>query len=173
MATVYEIAAQIKRRLGAVDRFRLLKLVYYVQAWSLVYRQRPAFLERIEAWPNGPVARNLWTDLEHHGASSILAAMPLQSEDALDVENVLAHFGHLSGPELVDLTHAEAPWANARRGLKPSESSTREITHEAIRSYYSAAWAEAAEDNDTVMNGPSTVHGGVDDLYAFVRARQA
>lgn len=29
--------------------------MYYAQAWSLVWDEKPLFPERIEAWVNGPV----------------------------------------------------------------------------------------------------------------------
>ncbi len=44
---------------------KLQKLVYYSQAWHLVWEDRPLFPERIEAWANGPVVPDLYR--EHRG----------------------------------------------------------------------------------------------------------
>ena len=67
-ADVFSVARYVRQRLGQVDPRKLQKLVYYAQAWSLVWRQRPAFGERIEAWVDGPVSPDLWTDgIQHTG----------------------------------------------------------------------------------------------------------
>ena len=53
------------------------------------------------------------------------------------VEAVLKSYGEafiLSG--LSDLTHSEAPWADARRGLQPGDRGHAEITHAALVEYY-------------------------------------
>ena len=39
---------------------KLQKLIYYSQAWSLVWDEKPLFAERIEAWANGPVCPDLY-----------------------------------------------------------------------------------------------------------------
>lgn len=50
MATVFDVAAYILEKKGEMTAWKLQKLVYYSQAWSLVWDQRPLFAERIEAW---------------------------------------------------------------------------------------------------------------------------
>ena len=39
---------------------KLQKLVYYAQAWSLVWDEEPLFPDPIEAWANGPVVYELY-----------------------------------------------------------------------------------------------------------------
>ncbi len=39
---------------------KLQKLVYYCQAWNVVWEREPLFPEAIEAWINGPVVRALY-----------------------------------------------------------------------------------------------------------------
>ena len=55
MANVFDAAAYILEKQGAMTAMMLQKLVYYAQAWSLVWDQRPLFGNKIEAWANGPV----------------------------------------------------------------------------------------------------------------------
>ena len=55
MMTVLDVAAYILERQGSMTTMKLQKLVYYCQAWSLVWDERPLFDESIEAWANGPV----------------------------------------------------------------------------------------------------------------------
>jgi len=43
MAKVHDVAAYIIFRLRSVDAMKLQKLLYYSQAWSLVWDSRPLF----------------------------------------------------------------------------------------------------------------------------------
>jgi uncharacterized phage-associated protein len=167
MATVYEIAAHISARLGGVDRYKLHKLVYYVQAWSLVWRKRAAFEGRIEAWKHGPVAPSLQTEMVHRASDSILRANSLPPEEAAHVDRVLVYYGHMSADQLIKLTHEEEPWSNARAGLAPTEPSSNEITKEAMQAFYAKRWLEADEDNSAIESTPAFV-GSVDELERFL-----
>ena len=60
MASVYDVAAYILEKQGAMTTWKLQKLVYYSQAWSLVWDDDVLFPEEIEAWANGPVVRELY-----------------------------------------------------------------------------------------------------------------
>ena len=55
MATAHDVAAYILQKKGEMTAMKLQKLVYYSQAWSVVWDERPLFHEKIEAWANGPV----------------------------------------------------------------------------------------------------------------------
>src|SRR5688500_1228191 len=122
MANADDVAAMIVGRLGSVDTFKLQKLVYYSQAWSLVWDGRPIFNDRIEAWANGPVIPRLY---QQHRQMYSVNAWPsgdpgaLTPDERATVEAVLLSYGKLSGRQLIHLTHEEAPWANAREGLRP------------------------------------------------------
>lgn len=118
---------------------KLQKLVYYAQAWSLVWDEKPLFRERIEAWVNGPVVPSLYRT--HRGRFDV-AAWPEGDPSRLDakaretIDAVLKFYGDKSSQWLSDLTHAEEPWRAARRGLAPLEPGGREITREAMAEYY-------------------------------------
>ena len=61
MAQVNDVARYIlERQSGSVSTMKLQKLVYYAQAWSLVWDEKPLFHVRIEAWANGPIVRELY-----------------------------------------------------------------------------------------------------------------
>ena len=53
--SVLDVAAYILKKLGSMTTMKLQKLVYYSQAWSLVWDEQSLFIESIEAWANGPV----------------------------------------------------------------------------------------------------------------------
>ncbi len=50
MATCFDVAKYILTKMGKLSTVKLQKLVYYAQAWSLVWDDEPLFNERIEAW---------------------------------------------------------------------------------------------------------------------------
>jgi uncharacterized phage-associated protein len=140
MASVLDIAAYILQERGEMTAMKLQKLVYYSQAWSLVWEGKPLFSERIEAWANGPVAPALYS--AHRGqfvvAPGAFVGRPhvLTPEQKGTIDAVLTHYGDLSPHYLSELTHQEDPWKNAREGLQPAERSDREISLESMAMYY-------------------------------------
>ena len=48
--TAIDVAAYILSKQGDMPAMKLQKLVYYSQAWSLVWDDKPLFRDRIEAW---------------------------------------------------------------------------------------------------------------------------
>lgn len=139
MAKVHDVAAYIVKKLGSLSAMKLQKLVYYAQAWSLVWEDRPLFRARIEAWANGPVTPELY---RHHRGTFQVAAWPLGNPENLaekertTVDAIVKFYGDRSPQWLSDLTHMETPWIEARRGLGPSEVGTNEITLASMAEYY-------------------------------------
>lgn len=145
MASVHDVAAYILARQGLMSTWKLQKLAYYSQAWHLVWDEEPLFEERIQAWANGPVVRELY---DGHKGSFTAEVWNGGDPDRL-AENeretialVLEDYGHLTGRQLSHLTHNEGPWQEAREGLPPTARSTREITPESMHAYYSALDAD-------------------------------
>lgn len=140
MATVLDVAAYILTRQGEMTAMKLQKLVYYSQAWSLVWDEKPLFDSRIEAWANGPVVPDLYQ--VHRGRFRLAPGMIPGNETMLTqdqretVDAVLAYYGDKSSQWLSDLTHAEGPWKDARAGLTAGERGCQEITHAAMAEYY-------------------------------------
>jgi uncharacterized phage-associated protein len=139
MATVFDVAQYILKKLGPIPAMKLHKLVYYSQAWSLVWDEKPLFENRIEAWANGPVVRDLY---ESHRGQFTVSSLLRGDSDALTeteretVDNVLKFYGHKPSQWLSDLTHQESPWRDARNGIPPGEYGDNEITHAALAEYY-------------------------------------
>jgi len=139
MANVRDVAAYILEKLGEITAMKLQKLVYYSQAWSLVWDEKPLFPERIEAWANGPVVPDLY---EAHKGVFKLSKSPCGNSSLLDsletetIDKVLEFYGDKSSQWLSDLTHKEDPWLNARKGLQPGERGNNELTYAAMAEYY-------------------------------------
>ena len=128
---------------------KLQKLVYYCQAWSLVWDGRPLFSEPIKAWTNGPVVPSLF---ERHRGSFLVSFEQVGGDaSALDdmaretIDIVLASYGELNAQQLSDLSHAEDPWKRARGGLMLDERGNREIMLDSMEEYYSSL---PPEDDD-------------------------
>lgn len=120
---------------------KLQKLVYYTQAWSLVWDEEPLFPERIEAWANGPAVPDLY---QIHKGSFKVHHWPQGNPNKVNqsqrdtVNGVLNFYGKYPSQALSDLTHSEAPWKLARRGIPDGQRSDREISLESMMEYYSS-----------------------------------
>ncbi len=141
MANGQDVAAYILEKLGSMTAMKLQKLVYYCQAWSLVWDDQPLFQERIEAWANGPVVPALY---ECHRGEFQITRLPkgnptnLTPTESETIDKVLEFYGDKSSQWLSDLTHKEDPWIEARKGLAPGERGDEEITLAAMAEYYSS-----------------------------------
>lgn len=141
MAGVQDVAKYILQQKGEMDTWKLQKLVYYSQAWHLVWEGKPLFPEPIQAWANGPVVRALY-DL-HKGKFRVKPgpwgkASALTQKERTTIDAVLKFYGNKTGHWLSELTHLEDPWREARKGLQPGTRSTRVIKHSAMAEYYSS-----------------------------------
>ena len=138
---VFDVAAYILEKMGSMTTMKLQKLVYYSQAWSLVWDEEPLFEENIEAWANGPVVRDLF---DYHRGMYEISEMPignprlLNREQRETVNAVLDYYGDKSAQWLIELTHMEDPWIQARKGLPPLERGDRVISLDTIADYYSS-----------------------------------
>lgn len=139
MASVFDVAAYILKKEGAMTAMKLQKLVYYSQAWSLVWDEKPIFQEKVRAWANGPVVQELFSA---HQGEFIVDAEPsgnvknLSRDEKETIKAILKHYGKKDARWLSDLTHKEMPWKIAREGLSDGERGSREITLGSMADYY-------------------------------------
>jgi len=140
MASVFDVAQYILQKQGTMTAMKLQKLVYYCQAWSLVWDEKPLFDEKIEAWASGPVVHELYN--AHRGMFTVPSLPKGNSENLSIVQKetidaVLDFYGDKSAQWLSDLTHIEAPWSLARKGFEEGENCENEITIASMSEYYS------------------------------------
>ena len=149
MVSVFDVATFILSLKGAMPAMKLHKLLYYCQAWALVWNDEPLFTEAIEAWANGPVIRELYNT--HKGQFKLKMGDIPGHYDALDdnqketVQTVLHYYGEKSSQWLSNLTHAERPWKDARQGLADKERGSREISLATLAEYYEGVYHEGIE----------------------------
>jgi uncharacterized phage-associated protein len=141
VASVFDVAQYILRKQGGMTTMKLQKLVYYAQAWSLVWDEEPLFDQPIEAWSNGPVVRELFD--AHRGMFMVREGdiqrgnwHDLTHEQKATIRAVLHAYGGRSSQWLSDLTHREPPWRDARAELPDGVRGNRVITHGEMADYY-------------------------------------
>lgn len=141
MARVLDVAQYILQQKGPMTAMKLQKLVYYSQAWHIVWEDDILFPEQIQAWANGPVVVDLF---KAHQGKFRLSEIDGASSDGLTesekstVDKVLGFYGDQSSQWLSDLTHMEDPWKFARIGVPNGASCQNEITPDSLSTYYSS-----------------------------------
>jgi uncharacterized phage-associated protein len=143
MATAFDVAQYILSQYGRMSAMKLQKLVFYSQAWSLVWDDHAIFNNSIEAWAHGPIVPDLYD--VHRGqfevnpmtfAAQANGALSDNQKDTIDT--VLRAYGDKSMQWLSDQTHAEAPWQLARVGLAEGERGQSVISLASMAEYYSS-----------------------------------
>lgn len=141
MANVTDVARYILEQRGAMTTMKLQKLVYYCQAWGLVWDEQPLYPNTIKAWTNGPVVPDLW---KHHRGLYRVVPVEIPGDSANltptereTIDAVLSHYGDKSAQYLIELTHSESPWRNARGTRPAEEQSSPEIRIADMAEYYS------------------------------------
>lgn len=133
-----------------VTNIRLQKLLYYVQAWHIVYFEKNKLFDELpQAWVKGPVYKNVYTYCKNNGnifnneiiSNSELQTNPFEKlniskEQIQLIEDVLLSYNQFSVGKLVYLTHVELPWNLARRDLEEFQPSSNIITVESMFNYY-------------------------------------
>lgn len=141
MATAQDVAAYILSKRGPMSAMKLQKLLYYAQAWHLVWDDQPLFDEHIEAWANGPIIPAVYA---HHRGQFSIDQWPFGDADKLSageresVDVVLEFYGDMTAHHLSEMTHRERPWLDAREaaGAAPMERSNAVITPAAMQEFY-------------------------------------
>ena len=133
---VFDVAKYILHELGAIQVWKLHKLIYYCQAWSLVWDDEPLFEENFYAWDNGPVCKELYekhiglyrlSENDIHGEINGFTTSRKKTMGA-----VLDHYGDKEPYWLRELVREEDPWKKAK------EYKDSIITKESMFEYYSS-----------------------------------
>lgn len=131
MARAIDVASYIASHKHLSGEVQLQKLMYYAQAWSLVWDGQPLFDEHVEAWKMGPVVPAIRYIEPESGNSAALAEAQKATIDA-----VIEHYGKLYGTQLINLTHKEAPWKVVWDEHHVGSWCNAEIPHNAMRRFY-------------------------------------
>lgn len=114
---------------------KLQKLLYYIQAWNLVFNDRRMFNSDIKAWLHGPVIETVYYEYKRFGfnpiTSKICNTNVIEKNDIELINSVLNKYGNFDADYLEMRTHIERPWVEARKTDKDI------ITDEGMKTYYS------------------------------------
>ena len=136
-----------------VTNKKLQKLLYYTEAWSLVY-QKSIIEENFEAWIHGPVITNVYhkykqfgyspIQLDYEGLDSSKLIKKIVKENKIEkkqielIDAVLGKYGVLTSYELEMLSHSEKPWIETRKNITPFEHCSNVIDKDLIKTFYSS-----------------------------------
>lgn len=115
--SVFDIAAYILSLTGQIAVSKLQLLLYYCQAWSLVWDDAPAFSDAILAGPSGPFVERIRANclgsfkIDTLALGSAERIMPNIRETC---EVVVAHYNKYTSQELIFQSQSESPWKVAR-----------------------------------------------------------
>lgn len=130
-----------------VSHLKLQKLLYYLDAWHLVYFEVPLINDDFEAWVHGPVVRRVW---DYYRDESVLhddiRPEPLRfdireflNDEQLElIDDVLAEYGKRTAYYLECLTHDERPWRMARSGYAAGDRCNEIIAKSVMKDFYSS-----------------------------------
>jgi len=123
-----------------MTNLKLQKLLYYAQAWHLVFTNKPLFSDPIEAWVHGPVVPSVFRRFKEYRWNTIDANVsPPEDKDLVSyLGQILEIYGGIGASQLERLTHHEKPWQDARNGYAIDASSNEVISHVSMRAFYSA-----------------------------------
>lgn len=124
-----------------LTQMKAMKLLYYIQAASLVVTGKRMFNENLVAWKYGPVVERVHE--KYRGQRAIIGEITdadlddyselEQDTNTADILNSIYDiYGYSSAYDLMRQTHKEKPWQET----KQSEI----ISDEAIKNYYSGVF---------------------------------
>lgn len=136
----------------SITPLKLQKLLYYTQAWFLAFTDKLIFPDNPQAWVNGPVYPEIFRqykgksfdpiiiekDLDEllEDYKNVINKIGLDDEELKLFEKIIMAYGAKSAAYLVNLTHNEKPWIEARGDLSPFVNSNNLISFETIKEYY-------------------------------------
>lgn len=144
----------------SVSPLKLQKMLYYEQAWHLVYfgEENTLFAEAPHAWVNGPVYPAIYYEYkdkvpgmcDHLKVTDFISEdtnpmaemkrlvdkMGLTPEEVELAERVIMLYGSKTQNQLILLTHSEKPWSEQREGMAPYEYSDKEMSISTMYHYY-------------------------------------
>jgi len=128
---------------------RLQKLLYYCQGWALGLLDRQLFRQPIEAWVKGPVVREVYEQFEgtRDGITPDRPGQPaaaLSPTEAALLVMVWREYASIPPGRLIEMTHAEPPWKEARGDLPPDAKSSAQLSLGTMARYFRGKGRETA-----------------------------
>lgn len=105
-----EICSLLLRLDPSMTNLKLQKLLYFIQASSLIYLGEPAFVDKIEAWQYGPVVPNAYNEYRFN-FDNLIKHKEIENNNLCELIHIIyKHLGKYTSYDLVNLTHSYASW---------------------------------------------------------------
>lgn len=147
----YFVARNLKDQKGLSNK-KLQKLLYYAQAWSMVFNNQTLFKDDIQAWIHGPAILEVYNEYKEFGAEEIKKEVDLNAvtkllskEQVKILDMVWESYGKFDANYLEILSHNEKPWQETRKGLEVYDGSDRIIPIKLMKSYYTDKYEQASK----------------------------
>ncbi|XSG83518.1 MAG: Panacea domain-containing protein [Methyloligella sp. ZOD6] len=154
-------------RVPPIDPLKLQKLLFYANAWYLAYNGVPLFDEDFEAWPWGPVVRDIYAETSQYGRKPVAELVSeltvetagqhlktrfhtprIENEEVREfIRSVWDSHKQYTGIQLSNSTHAEGePW-NIIKERYGSLDQKPTIPPKLIAEVFKAKLADASGDS--------------------------
>lgn len=138
--SILDVAKYILEKNGAMGVWKLHKLCYYAQAWTLAWDRKPLFNEDFEAWGNGAVS----PVLSFHCKDKFIISADmicgdsdnLTQEQRENVDIVLDGYGDKEAYWLRGQIRSEAPWKYAINNPSERRTCRNVIPKDSMGAYY-------------------------------------
>ncbi|SIL57929.1 Protein of uncharacterised function, possible prophage protein [Mycobacteroides abscessus subsp. abscessus] len=123
-ATAIDVGQYVYQRKGWVNAWCLQKLVFFAHAWSLAWDGQGLFDAEVQAWPDGPVERELYAVNKYHRDGMYGTALSgadvsrLTPRQMAVIDAVIEHYGDWSREQLIEASHTPV-WEAARGDAGP------------------------------------------------------
>lgn len=110
----YIVNYSIKNK-NYVSNLKLQKLLYYVQAYFAIKRNKPCFGEDFEHWRHGPVIPEIYSEYKAYFNENITDYQEHEdiiSRDKVLINKVIESYSDYNAWDMVRKTHKEDPWIN-------------------------------------------------------------
>lgn len=95
-----------------MSNLKLQKLLYFIQASSLIYLGEPAFVDKIEAWQYGPVVPSAYDEYRFN-FEKLIKHKEIENNNLYELIHIIyKHLGKYSSYDLVNLTQSYSSWEN-------------------------------------------------------------
>lgn len=119
MSLIFRVCKEILTRGTDITPLKLIKIAYISHGFHLGYMSKPLFNERVEAWPYGPVIKEIYFAVNHFKREKILPNLfdhvddnGIENKSIQVINAVLNTYNKYDGLQLSTITHQEGtPWS--------------------------------------------------------------
>lgn len=153
---IFDTAKYVLYKMGTTTTLKLQKLLYWANAYSMVWTGKPIFQEDFQAWSGGPVCPELERatrdkfsitieDIKYGNINN------LNDDQRETIDLILKYFGKKKPYTLTCLVKSEDPWILARHNVPAGYPSDKIITKKSMQRYYSIVGEgdDDAEESET------------------------